>query len=661
MGCRLWVSLTLVMILMASPVTGKGVLYPTDSESRTVYYLDGIWNFRPANESDPDVGHREGWYKVELRKSGPTIPMPVPASYNDITQDKAIRDHVGIVWYDRNFYVPHTWNSNVTKIWLRFGGVHYAAEVFVNGKLVTRHAGGHIPFLAEVTSFLKYGQKNLISVAVNNTLTDITVPQGSVGTIQTDSGPKIFQHYKFDFFNYAGIHRHVMLYTTPSVYIDDISVKTDVHDDTGVIEYSVSVEGGSVNHTTVSVSLLDRDGNYVIRDVVGHQEHLNVPQAKLWWPYLMDPEPAYLYTLEVRATTDSVVPEDVYRLPVGIRKVEWSDKTVKINGKPIYIRGFGRHEDSAIRGKGHDFPLVARDYNLIKWIGANAYRTSHYPYSEEIMDFADREGIMIIDECPAVDIGSYGFKNDLLEAHKNALTSLHRRDKNRPSVIMWSVANEALTTSPEAEAYFHAIANHIRFLDSSRPITMAISAPHDADLAGQFMDVISFNRYNAWYFNSGRTDTITHNVIKEAQNWHKKYNKPVLMTEYGADTIAGLHLSPEYIWSEEYQVNLLSKHFEAFDKLRNESFFIGEMIWNFADFNTAQTFTRVGGNKKGIFTRDRQPKSSAHLVRKRYWTIAAELDNATPPDNMSEYVCESPAEYVTTELLHNEDVSVISL
>jgi beta-glucuronidase len=157
---------------MASPVTGKGVLYPTDSESRTVYYLDGIWNFRPANESDPDVGHREGWYKVELRKvstlllftflfhyycllcmyvcisvmcretpftfkarnkffsqSGPTIPMPVPASYNDITQDKAIRDHVGIVWYDRNFYVPHTWNSNVTKIWLRFGGVHYAAEV----------------------------------------------------------------------------------------------------------------------------------------------------------------------------------------------------------------------------------------------------------------------------------------------------------------------------------------------------------------------------------------------------------------------------------------------------------------------------------------------------------------------------------------------------
>ncbi|GFG37069.1 hypothetical protein Cfor_05748 [Coptotermes formosanus] len=660
MGCRQWVSLTLVMILVASPVTGKGVLYPTDSESRTVYYLDGIWNFRPANESDPDVGHREGWYKQELRKTGPTIPMPVPASYNDITQDKAIRDHVGVVWYDRTFYVPQAWNSNVTRIWLRFGGVHYAAEVFVNGKLVTRHAGGHIPFLAEVTSFLKYGQKNLISVAVNNTLTDITVPQGSVGTIHTDSGPKIFQQYKFDFFNYAGIHRPVVLYTTPSVFVDDISVKTNIYDDTGVIEYSVSVEGGSANHTTVSVSLLDRDGNYVIRDVVGHQENLKVPQARLWWPYLMDPEPAYLYTLEVRTTTDSEVPEDVYRLPVGIRKVEWSNKTVKINGKQIYIRGFGRHEDSAIRGKGHDFPLIARDYNLIKWIGANAYRTSHYPYSEEIMDFADREGIMIIDECPAVDIG-FGFKDDLLEAHRTALTSLHRRDKNRPSVIMWSVANEALTALPQAKAYFHAIANHMRILDSSRPITMAINAQHDTDFAGQFMDVISFNRYNAWYFNSGRTDTITQNVIQEAQNWHKKYNKPVLMTEYGADTIAGLHLSPEYIWSEEYQVNLLSKHFEAFDQLRNESFFIGEMIWNFADFNTAQTFIRVGGNKKGIFTRDRQPKSSAHLVRNRYWTIAAELDSATPPDNISVYVCESPVKYVKTEPGHTEDMSVISV
>lgn len=661
MRCRHWASLTLFMIWIACPVTGKGILYPTDSEARTVYYLDGIWNFRPANESDPDVGHREGWYKQELRKTGPTIPMPVPASYNDITQDKAIRDHVGIVWYDRTFYVPHTWNSNVTKIWLRFGGVNYAAEVFVNGNLVTRHAGGHIPFLAEVTSFLQYGQKNLISVAVNNTLTDITVPQGSVGTIQTDSGPKIFQEYKFDFFNYAGIHRHVVLYTTPSVYIDDISVNTDILDDTGVIEYSVSVDGGSANDTTVFVSLLDRDGNYVIRDVEKYQEKLEVPQAKLWWPYLMDPEPAYLYTLEVRTSTNSVVPDDVYRLPVGIRKVEWNNISLTINGRQIYMRGFGRHEDSEIRGKGHDFPLIARDYNLLKWIGANAYRTSHYPYSEEIMDFADREGIMIIDECSAVDIGSYGFENDLLEAHKYALTILHLRDKNRPSVVLWSVANEASTTSPSSEAYFQAIANHMRFLDSSRPITMAINAPHDTDKAGQFMDVIGFNRYNAWYSNSGRTDTITQNVIEEAQNWHKKYNKPVLMTEYGADTIAGLHLSPEYLWSEEYQVTLLSKHFEAFDQLRKESFFIGEMIWNFADFNTAQTIIRVGGNKKGIFTRNRQPKSAAYVVRKRYWTIAAELDNATPPDNMFQYACGSRVKYVMTEPRRTEDVSVINV
>lgn len=641
MRCVQWLSVALVTTLMASLVAGEGILYPTESESRVVHSLDGVWAFRLANESDSSVGHRERWYEHELRKTGPTIAMPVPASYNDITQDKAVRDHVGVAWYDRTFYVPQKWNSSDTKIWLRFAGVHYAADVFVNGKLVASHAGGHVPFQADVTSVLQYGQKNLISVAVNNTLTDITVPQGELQQLETDTGAKIVQYYKFDFFNYAGIHRPVLLYTTPSIYIDDISVNTDINDDTGVIEYDIGVGGDSEKRATVSVSLLDRDGNYVIRNVVGNQGNLQVPQARLWWPYLMHHDPAYLYTLEVRTSTDSAVPEDVYRLPVGIRKLSWSNTSVTINGKPIYIRGFGRHEDSAIRGKGHDFPLITRDYNLIKWIGANAYRTSHYPYSEEIMDFADREGIMIIDECPGVDIGSYGFKDELLETHKTALTRLHRRDKNRPSVVMWSVANEALTASPEAYDYFRDIADHMKALDFSRPITMALNKPYNLDLAGEFMDVISFNRYNAWYANSGRTDTITQNVQEEALNWHEKYNKPVLMTEYGGDTMAGLHLSPEYIWSEEYQVKLLSKHFEAFDQLRNKSFFIGEMIWNFADFNTAQTFLRVGGNKKGIFTRDRQPKASAQLVRKRYWAIAEELDSATPPDDLSEYIYES--------------------
>lgn len=103
------------------------------------------------------------------------------------------------------------------------------------------------------------------------------------------------------------------------------------------------------------------------------------------------------------------------------------------------------------------------------------------------------------------------------------------------------------------------------------------------------MDIISFNRYNSWYQNTGRTDMIVERVIQEARSWHEKYQKPVLMSEYGADTLEGLHISPGYVWSEEFQVEMMSRHFEAFDKLRKEGFFIGEFIWNFADFKTAQS------------------------------------------------------------------------
>ncbi|XP_021938962.1 beta-glucuronidase [Zootermopsis nevadensis] len=626
-----------------SRANNGGILYPQESESRDVRSLDGLWNFRLSPEPDPLTGFRERWFQKDLSQTGETIPMPVPASYNDITEDKTIRDHVGLVWYDRTFYVPEAWRQS-SLVWLRFGSVHYAAQVWVNGHLVLSHEIGHLPFQADITSVVKFGAKNRITVAVDNILHQTTVPQGHVSEVNTDNGTRIIQTYTFDFFNYAGIHRSVHLYTTPSIYIDDISVHTGIRGDTGIIMYNVTY-GGLLRATSQGpacyVDLLDRDGNYIIRDAGSGQlqGELEVPVARLWWPYLMDPEPGYMYTLQVRLSAQQWGIEDIYRVPVGIRTVEWNNTSILINGRPIYLRGFGRHEDSDLRGKGLDYALIVKDNNLIKWVGANSYRTSHYPYAEEIMDFADREGIIIIDECPSVDTENYS--PALLEKHKDSLTQLIRRDKNRPSVIFWSIANEARTQLPVADSYFRAVVEHVRYLDSTRPITMAIARGSSEDRTGQYLDVIGFNRYNGWYSNTGRTDTIYNNVIAEATSWHHKYNKPVMMMEYGADTLTGLHMFPEYVWSEEYQVEVMSKHFEAFDRLRAQGFFVGEMIWNFADFKTAQTITRVGGNKKGIFTRNRQPKSSAHHIRRRYWALAGELDKAVLPKNLNHYVSKS--------------------
>jgi len=252
------------------------------------------------------------------------------------------------------------------------------------------------------------------------------------------------------------------------------------------------------------------------------------------------------------------------------------------------------------------------------------FRTSHYPYSEETMQLADNQGIMIIDECPSVNTDSYN--NQLLKNHQQSIKELISRDKAYASVIMWSVANEPRSERVAADAYFKEIANFTRNLDTSRPCSAAIAQGVTGDLANQHLDIIMFNRYNAWYDNSGKLHTITNNVVKEARAWNKKHNKPVLIAEYGADALEGLHSLPSYIWSEDFQTELFSYHFKAFDTLRREEFFIGELVWNFADFKTAQTYTRVGGNKKGVFTRSREPKVVAHLLKKRYLSLASQLD-----------------------------------
>src|SRR2546426_321441 len=181
-------------------------------------------------------------------KTGDVIPMPVPSSYNDITQDRHIRDFMGWAWYDTQFFLPPRWKSDKDNVILRFGSVNYAAVVYINGVNVVNHTGGHLPFQADITDFLEFDKLNLLTVAVDNILTEDTVPQGSVTYFKNDRYPKNFYETEvtFDFFNYAGIHRSVQLYAIPSVHIDDITVTAEAVDysgSTGEIHYSVKKVG----------------------------------------------------------------------------------------------------------------------------------------------------------------------------------------------------------------------------------------------------------------------------------------------------------------------------------------------------------------------------------------------------------------------------------
>lgn len=547
--------------------------------------------------------------------------MPVPSSFNDITQNKTIRDYLGWVWYGTSFFVPQRWNIG-HRVVLWFGSAHYIAYVYLNGVSVLNHTGGHLPFEADVTKFLKYSDVNILSVALNNTLSQDTIPQGSK-TFKAEPYPPGFysQSTNFDFFNYAGIHRSVILYTTPLCYVEDITIATDIKGTTGYVKFSVitssSLKQPNGNSVMCSITVLDKLEN-IVTTYKECNGTLKIPNAHFWWPYTMHPDPGYLYTLKVEILCNNM--SDLYEQKFGIRSVSIDKTSFMINEKPFYFVGFGKHEDSNIRGKGVDLPLIIKDFNLIKWIGANSFRTSHYPYADEIMDQADEQGIVVIDECPAVGLQS--FTTSLLQKHQNVVRELIHRDKNRPSVVAWSLANEPKSSQADADQYFKKLVSYARTLDSTRPFTAAINANPATDHLGKYLDLIMMNRYNSWYSDTGSTEVIFPLLVNDIVKAFSVYKKPIMMSEYGADTIAGLHMDPPFVFTEDYQTELMLQHHLAFDVLKQKNFFVGEHIWNFADFLTLQQITRVVGNKKGIFTRDRQPKASAKVLRCRYHIVA---------------------------------------
>lgn len=176
---------------------------------------------------------------------------------------------------------------------------------WLNGQFLTNHEMGHLPFEAEITGLAKYGEKNRVTVAVDNTLVQTSVPQGRVEESEADNGTVKVQTYTFDFFNYAGIHRPVLLYSKPRVFVEDISVQTSLKAGEGLIEYQVVVGGlGGKESPSIQVTLLDAENQYTVGGPqFNRQGTIKVASPRLWWPRSMSDDPGYMYTLEVRTTT----------------------------------------------------------------------------------------------------------------------------------------------------------------------------------------------------------------------------------------------------------------------------------------------------------------------------------------------------------------------
>ncbi len=600
------------------------MLYPIQNHVRNKLDISGIWDFK----TDPDaIGEKDGWASG-LHDSR---PMAVPGSWNEQYRD--LFGYLDLAWYAREVYVPSSWHGQ--RVFMRVGSANYCGTVYLNGVKVGSHEGGHLPFAFEITDQVKWGEANVVAISVENVLKPERVPSGNMPTRTAFDALSSSPRTTFDFYPFAGLHRPVLLYSVPQTYIEDVTVVTEIADaSSGVVKVQAKLDAAVSGSGAVQLTEKGPDGKIAgkadLAFVAGVAEAtLTVANAHFW----SDKDP-YLYDLTVKSEGDQ------YSLKVGIRTIAVQGGQILLNGRPVKMNGFGRHEDFPASGKGLNLPLIVKDYQLMRWTGANSYRTSHYPYSEEEMQMADREGFLIIDEIPAVSLQMSDEVRfpERLRMCLQQIGEMIARDKNHPAVVMWCVANEPMPSNvgvgsgaggavdPAYEAanqpgkqFLDTELARARELDPTRPVTFVTVGGGPQNWMEQ-CDVICMNRYHGWYSLGGQLTLARQALEAELDQVWDRFHKPIIMTEFGADTVPGYHAIEDIMWTEEYQADFIRFHLEVAEA---RDFVAGMQVWNFADFAAVQGLMRVGGlNHKGVFTRARAPKMAAHLLR-AFWVEKA--------------------------------------
>lgn len=577
------------------------MLYPLQTNTRDLIDLSGLWKFNFEGENPQFIA--------------------VPGSFNDQMAGHNKRNYIGNMIYQKEFLIKKEMLNK--DIFIRFGSATHEATVYVNDKKVGYHKGGFTPFEFNINDYVVVGE-NRLKVVVKNILDYTTLPVGNYKKEVDSNGNIISQKVdeNFDFYNYSGIHRPVKLWLKPKQHIEDICITYEVVNGDAKVDFEIET---NVKNPNLKISIYDENNNLVSTDGI-------IKNVILWQPMN-----AYLYKAKVELLDDDKNVVDEYIEEFGIRTIEVKDNKFLINGKPFYFKGFGRHEDTYLHGRGLDEVANVADINRMKWIGANSFRTSHYPYSEEMMRLADREGFVVIDETTAVGlVEDFGFNLDkplterntwnvmkTKEAHEKVIKELIKRDKNHACVVMWSIANEPSSSEKGAYEYFSPLFALARSLDKQkRPCTFTnfLLAKAGDCIVSSLCDVICLNRYYGWYIDLSDLKNARKHMLEELELWHKLYkDKPIMFTEYGADTISGVHDIDEMApFSEEFQLEYYKMNEEIFDML---PYFIGEQTWNYADFATKYGIVRMQGNKKGIFTRERNPKLVAKHLKERWDNI----------------------------------------
>ena len=520
--------------------------------------------------------------------------LNVPGDWN--SQDDKLFYYEGSIWYRTKFDLPARAPGH--RLFVYFGAANYEADVYLNGRKLGKHIGGFTPFAYEITRLVRDTGNSLV-VRVNNNRHADGVP-----TVNTD------------WWNYGGLTRDVMLVDEPATFISNFLVRLKPGT-TNTIEARVQLDGPDRGQSVkIAFPSLNLAANATVEpDGVASCE-LSVTNLPLW-----SPENPVLNDVEISAGTDDVKDR------VGFRTIAASGQDILLNGKKVFLRGICIHEENPLRGGRAWSEDDAR--LLLGWakdLGCNFVRLAHYPHNEHMARIADEMGIMCWEETPVYWTIEWTNTNTLANAKKQ-LADLIARDQNRASVVVWSVANE----TPVGEArtkFLKSLVDEARSLDGSRLVSAAMevrSDPNDPlhkivdDPFGEYTDLCSFNQYTGWY--DGLPEKI------DRISWSVKYNKPVFISEFGADAKQGFHADALTRFSEEYQEDVYKRTLPMLEKIPG---FSGCTPWILCDFRSPRRplpGIQDGWNIKGLIS-SHGDKKLAFNVLKSFYDAKAKADAA---------------------------------
>ncbi|MXN90597.1 beta-glucuronidase [Flavobacterium sp. Sd200] len=507
--------------------------------------------------------------------------LHVPGDWN--SQDERLSFYEGTLWYKRDFVASPKQDK---KYFLHFGAVNYECNVYLNGKKLGNHKGGFTPFQFDVTGKLTDG-KNFVVVMVDNTRKKDEIP-----TINTD------------WWNYGGITRDVTLIATPLSYIEDYKVQL-AKDNKNAIEGFIQVKGGNSKETvTVEIPELKIKQSFTT-DANGVAK-FNFPVKKLqYW----SPENPKLYNVTVASGSDKVSDR------IGFKTIKTIGKDILLNGESIFLKGISVHDENPlVEGRLRSEGDMRMILNWAKELGCNYIRLAHYTHDEKMLRLADEVGLLVWAEVPVY--WTISWTND--ETYKNAENQLAvgiERDKNRACVAIWSIGNETPVTE-ERNVFMGRLADKVRSLDNTRLVAAALEVHRKGftvivdDALANKLDLASFNEYGGWYWAEPKD--------LPKYSFDIKFNKPVVISEFGAEAVAGYHGTEDTIWTEEFQQLFYEQQLAMLDKV---DALRGMTPWILVDFKSPRRqhpLYQNFWNRKGLISNTGKKKKAFYTLQNYY-------------------------------------------